>query len=168
MGIKDSNIITRVKQELTTVFEIANMGPISFYLGLKVTQDQEKKILKLSQLAFIDKILAQFHLNQAKTSNTLMKKTCLLFNKGKKEITTAEKKCYQRMIDSIIFLIVEIRPNITYTMLVMSRLAKHPSHLYSKVIKTVFCYLKATRDIEIIYGVKQKGDLIIKGFSDSN
>lgn len=63
MGIKDSDIITRVKQELTIAFEIANMRPISFYLGLKVTQDQEKKIFKLSQLAFIDKILAQFYLN---------------------------------------------------------------------------------------------------------
>lgn len=96
-----------------------------------------------------------------------MKKTSLLLNKGK-ETTIAEKKCYQRMIDSIIFMIVEIRPNIAYTMLVMSRFAKHPSHFYNKAIKTVFCYLKATRDIGIIYGVEQKGDLIIKGFSDSN
>lgn len=33
-----------------------DMGPISFYLGLKVERDRQKKTLKLSQPAYIDKI----------------------------------------------------------------------------------------------------------------
>ena len=40
--------IDRVKQELTAAFEMADMGPISFYLGLKVSQDREKRTIKLS------------------------------------------------------------------------------------------------------------------------
>lgn len=69
---------------------MANIRLISFYLGLNVTQDLEKKILKLSQPIYIDKISAKFHLDQAKTSNMLMKKTTLLPNKGKK-VTIVEK-----------------------------------------------------------------------------
>lgn len=63
MGVKDSGMIGRVKQELTAAFDMANMGPISFYLGLKVSRDRERKTLKLSQPAYIDKILAKFHLS---------------------------------------------------------------------------------------------------------
>lgn len=37
MRVKDSGIITRLKQELTKTFEIADIRPINFYLGLKVT-----------------------------------------------------------------------------------------------------------------------------------
>lgn len=36
MGAKDSGVISRVKAELTAAFEMIDIGPISFYLGLKV------------------------------------------------------------------------------------------------------------------------------------
>lgn len=52
---------------------MADIGPISFYLGPKVEKNQAKKILKLLQPAFIDKILAKYYLDQVKPWNTLMK-----------------------------------------------------------------------------------------------
>ena len=57
MGIKGSGFIKRVKAELAAAFSMVDMGPISFYLGLKVTRDREKKTIKLSQPAYIDKVL---------------------------------------------------------------------------------------------------------------
>lgn len=65
-----------------------------------------------------------------------------------------------------IFSIVETRPDIAYATLVMSRFAKNPSYLHSKVVKTVFCYLKATKDVRIAYRGKQERELIIKRYSD--
>lgn len=81
---------------------MVEMGPISFYLGLKVSQHREKKTLKLFQLAYIDKILTKFHLDQAKRTNTPMKKGSLSPNEGK-EATLAEREHYQGMTGSIIF-----------------------------------------------------------------
>lgn len=49
------------------------MGPISFYLGLKVEKNCQKKTLKLSQLAYIDKIITKYYLNLAKSCNIPMK-----------------------------------------------------------------------------------------------
>ena len=65
MAPKESGMIERVKAELTSAFSMADMGPISFYLGLKVERDREKKIIKLSQPSYIDKVLAKFHLEQS-------------------------------------------------------------------------------------------------------
>ena len=42
MAPKGSGIIKKVKQELTSAFSMMDMGPISFYLGLKVDRDQER------------------------------------------------------------------------------------------------------------------------------
>lgn len=39
MGIKELDNIKRVKAKLAVAFGILDMGPISFYLGLKVKRD---------------------------------------------------------------------------------------------------------------------------------
>lgn len=88
MGVKDFRMIRQIKQKLVAVFKIVDIGLISFYFGLKVNQNYEKKTLKLFQLAYINKILIKFYFNQVIISNTLIKKVLLTTNKGKKAITT--------------------------------------------------------------------------------
>lgn len=53
MGLRDIGVITKVKIELMAMFEIVNIGLISFYLSLKVDRNHEKKTIKLSQLIYI-------------------------------------------------------------------------------------------------------------------
>lgn len=78
MGMKGSGVIDRVKAELIAAFSMVDMGPISFYLGLKVERDQENKPIKLSQPAYIKKILSKFHLDRANPSNTPIKEPAML------------------------------------------------------------------------------------------
>lgn len=40
-GMKESGVINKVKAELIAAFSMVDMGPISFYLGLKVKRDRE-------------------------------------------------------------------------------------------------------------------------------
>lgn len=48
IGTKKSGHIERIKAKLIAAFEIVDVGPISFYLRLKVKRDQQKRLLKLS------------------------------------------------------------------------------------------------------------------------
>lgn len=109
----------------------------------------------------------KFYLDQAIILNTLIKETLLLANKGKEAIA-AIKKYYQGITSFIIFSLVETRPNIAYAILVMNRFAKNLLYLYRKVVKTIFCYFKATRDVGIMYGEDQRENLIIRGYFDSD
>ncbi len=166
--MKRSGHIEKVKYELTTAFEMVDMGLISFYLGLKVERNCQNKILKLSQPIYIDKILAKYHLNQVKPCNTPMKEAILLPNKGP-EASQANRKRYQGMTGSLIFSIVETRPDIAFATSVVSRFAKNLSQQHTKAVKTIMRYLKATKTVGIMYGNGEgSGDLIIKGYSDSN
>lgn len=113
MGVKGSGHIKKVKIELAAAFEMVDMGPISFYLGLKVKRDRAKRTLKLSQPAYIDKILSKFHFDLAKPCNTPMKKGILLPNKGP-EARQAERKQYQGMTGSLMFSMVETQPDIAH------------------------------------------------------
>lgn len=90
-----------------------------------------------------------------------IKKTLLLPIKDKKAIIT-KKDYYQGIISSIMFSMIETRPNIAYIILVVSHFAKNLSNLHGKAIKTIFYDLKATKNIRTIYRGEQRGNLIIK------
>lgn len=81
-----------------------------------------------------------------------MKETELLIPRIDGKVSALEKEIYQRIIGLLIFSMIETRPNIALAILVVSRFAKNPSHLYTKVVKTIFQYLKGSKDRDIIYG----------------
>lgn len=63
---------------------------------------------------------------------------------------------------------VETKPDIVFVISIINQFIKNPSHQYNKVVKTFSQYLKATKEIGITYGEKQRGDLIIQKYSNSN
>ena len=71
----DSEMIERIKLELTFVLPMIDMGPISFYLGLKVQQNQENRTIKLSKPAYINKVINKFDFDKAYAINTPMRGT---------------------------------------------------------------------------------------------
>lgn len=62
---------------------------------------------------------------------------------------------------------VKAHPDITFAISVVSRFAKNLSHQYTKAVKTIMQYLKATHTLDIAYGRDQR-DLIIKNFPNSD
>lgn len=140
---------------------MVDMGPISFYLGLKVEQDQERKTNKLSQPAYIKKSLVKFQLDKANSMNTPMKESAQLIQCTEREALPSEKERYQGMIRAIMFSMVEIRLDIAYTTLLVSRFAQNPSHQHIEAVKTILKYLKGLKNRGITYGGEKK--LKIKG-----
>ena len=112
---------------------------------MKVERDREKKTIKLSQPAYIDKVLAKFHLDKAHLVNTLIKENALLYQKTNGEASASEKKRYQRMTKSLMFFMIETRLDIAFTTSVASRFAKNPSHLYIEAVKTILKYMKGSK-----------------------
>lgn len=124
--VKKLSYIEKVKYKQVIAFEIVNIGPISFYLDLKVKKDCQNKTLKLSQSIYIDKIIAKYYFHQVKSYNTLIKKVILLLNKGLKASQTDWEQ-YQGMTGSLIFLIMETRPDIVIAILVNNCFIENPS-----------------------------------------
>lgn len=102
---KGTGQITRVKDKLKAAFSMVNMGPISFYLGLKIKRNREQRTLKLSQPAYINPIVHRFGLRSTKSFNTPMQEDVLLMNK--KQVTEAEIKNYQAIVGSFMFAMIE-------------------------------------------------------------
>jgi hypothetical protein len=50
-------IIDIAKQQIMNLFLMKDLGPIKFYLGMKVDRNREKRTIQLTQTAAIDRIL---------------------------------------------------------------------------------------------------------------
>ena len=166
MAPKDSGIIKRVKAELTAAFSMSDMGPISFYLGLRIDRDRKQRTIKLSQPAYIEKVLERFHLDKANPVNTPMKESVPLSQREEAEASPPEKERYQGMTGSIMFSMVETRPDIAFATSLVSRFAKNPSHQHTEAVKTILKYLKGSKHRGITYGGDE--ELKIEGYSDSD
>ncbi len=74
IDLRNSAVIAKVRIELTAAFEIVDIELISFYIGLKVEKNREKKRIKFSQPTYIQKILTKYHFDKANIINILIKK----------------------------------------------------------------------------------------------
>ena len=72
------------------------------------------------------------------------------------------------MTGSLMFLMVETRPDIAFAISTVSRFSKNPSHQHTKAVKIIFRYLKDTDKRGITYGEGQNDNLLIKKYSDSD
>ena len=163
IGPKGSPMISEVKKQLNIAFKMVDMGPISHYLGLKVERNRDNRTIKLSQSTYIEKVLEKFHMQNAKTTTTPMKEGSLFRNES--QASESDIKQYQAIVGSIMFAMIETRPDIAYATSVVSRHAKNPGKSHMEAAKQILRYLSATRDRGITFG---GGDLSIQGYSDSD
>ena len=66
--------ILEIKGWLSSKFEIKDMGEATYILGVKISKDQTKKLVPLSQEQCIKKILERFKLQDSKPIDTPMEK----------------------------------------------------------------------------------------------
>ena len=69
-----------MKRQLTLDFEMSDMRLISYYLRLKVERDRFKRTIKLSQFAYIEKIVDKFDFEKVKSTKISMRDDSLLAN----------------------------------------------------------------------------------------
>lgn len=160
MGAKRSGAIQRVRAKLASAFLIVDMGPISFYLGLKVERNLENKMLKLSKPAYINKILEKFHFDKANLVNMSINEEALLTSRIDGKSLFNKRGKYKGMTGSLMFSIVKTRPNIVFATSVASCFSKNLSQQYTKAVKTILRYLKRSKNYSITYGGKKTWSLI--------
>lgn len=110
--------------------------------------------------------MEKFHLSKANAVNTPMKETEPLIPRTDGEASPSEKENYQGITGSLMFSMVETRPDIAFSTSVVSRFAKNPSRQHTEAVKTIHRYLKGSRDRAITYGGQDK--LLVEGYSDSD
>lgn len=96
----------------------------------------------------------------------LMKEIAIFQTRTEEKASTVEKEQYQGIMGSIIFLMVETRLDIVFTISVASCFVINLGHQQINVMKIILQYLKGLRDQDITYSDQKK--LFINEYLDSS
>ena len=162
-------LITEYKHKFNACYTLTDLGPIHWFLGIKITRDRSARTISLSQTSYIDSIISRFHLDDAKSYSTPMipgiNYSSLESPSDATEAARMEKVPYREAIGSLMYASVATRPDITHAVSALSRFLDNPGSTHWEAVKRVFRYLAGTRTFALTYGGETQ-DLI--GYTDAD
>ena len=158
--IEELDMITT---ELKNHFEIKDLGNISFYLGIEVSRSTQG-IFSIRQSHYINRLIDKFNLIDAKDSNLPIEPN---FLKNEEDNNKFENKTlYQQAIGSLLYISLNSRPDIAFSVGLMGRSASDPSNADWREVKRILKYLKSTCKLELKFEMGNEN--IIKVYSDAD
>ncbi|GJW19045.1 zinc finger, CCHC-type containing protein [Tanacetum coccineum] len=153
--------IDAFKSQMKDRFEMSDLGLLAYYLGIEVTQTGGEITIK--QTGYINKILKE-------TSMMDSNETKIPMDPGTKLVkaedgNSVDATYYRSLIGSLRYLL-HTRPDLSYSVGLLSRFMQDPKDHHLKAVKQVIRYIKGTKEHGIIY--KKEGGCKITGYSDSS
>ena len=145
-----------------------DLGLLCSYVGIEVHRGKSQ--IDLSQKPYAAHILENFKMVDCNPTNTLME--ALLKLKKERGGRSVDSLLYRSLVGSLSYLL-HLRPNMTYSMSILSRYTMNPTsdHLIATKIRElrfeVLTYLKGTIDFGLIYEKCVK-DLKVSGYRNND
>jgi hypothetical protein len=158
-----------IQKQLREHFEISDLGPINWLLGVSITRDLTARTISLGQQAYVEQIINRFGLSEACVATTPMEVGIDLgFDSPQVSavlLTAAEKMKYREMIGCLMYAAVMTRPDIAFAVSNLSQYLDAPRTTHIHAVTRVFRYLSGTKELKLVLGGP---DTTIVGYSDSD
>ncbi|CAL1409608.1 unnamed protein product [Linum trigynum] len=158
----DPQLIAAFKQSMEAEFEMTDLGRMKYFLGVEVSQC--KSGIFISQQKYTREVLERFKLlecNHVKNPMT----PGLKFTKAGDGILVNSTE-YKQLIGSLLY-ITATRPDIMYSVCLLSRFMENPTRQHMLAAKRVLRYLKGTLGYGVLY-IREAGEESLQGFTDSD
>jgi hypothetical protein len=156
--------IKSLKACLSERFKMSDLGACHFYLGIEVIRDRPRRILRLSQEAYLQKVLTDHQMDNCATVSTPMETANrLLPAPPEYEASPSFRRKYQSAVGSLMYAMLGTRPDLAFAVSVISRFSSNPTEVYMKSVKRFFRYIKGT----ITMGLAFRGGIQpLSGYTD--
>ncbi|NBX98326.1 hypothetical protein EBQ81_05715, partial [bacterium] len=166
----DRSLMEKVKGELALKFEMKDLGPVAYYLGIQISRDRANRITKLSQESYLAKVAERFFLEEAKPVAVPMA-TGAVLNKGMSPTTEDEaehmgKVPYASAVGSIMYASLGTRVDVAYALSQVSRFSSNPGVGHWEAVKRVIRYLNGTKEWSLTFHGATGLDLV--AYSDAD
>ena len=161
----DAGAVNKFKAQMMNTFRMSDLGLLSYYLGLEVTQGPDG--ITLRQGAYATKILEKAGLAGCNPSATPMEMKLKLLKDGSTPSVDATE--YRSLIGSLRYL-CNSRPDLAYPVGYLSRFMEAPRQEHLTAVKRVLRYVAGTLSWGLHYhpGKKDGGKPVLVGYSDSD
>ena len=164
LGLKGSRYIANLKKKLYKKFVITNLDLYLYYLGMKIQRDRMTRIVRITQTTYLKKVLARFKMTLYVLTSTPIIIRSQLQVEVINKITSQVIHEYQSIIESVIYSIIQTRPDICYAVTMLSRYNQNPNATHIQAAKRVIRYLKGILDYNVFYNTSDG----LEGFTDTN
>jgi hypothetical protein len=180
MGECDKEV-NQFKGEMKQVFQMSDLGPLSYYLGIEVKQGTHG--IQVSQSSYAMKLLEKAGMGSCNPCATSMEAKLKLSKES--DSGAVDATAYRSLIESLRYLL-HTRPDLTYSICYLSRFMESPKFEHLTAVKRVLWYMESpkfehltgvkrvlwyvagTSDYGLLYPRGSKGGLRILGYIDSD
>jgi hypothetical protein len=164
LASKSNQSMTKIKKEIASKFQVKDLGPLHYFLGVKLVHNTENQTIWLRQPTYTQQVLEQVGMSNAKYTKTpvnLGVKLC----KGTDTSEYFDSELYQPTVGKLLYLAIRTRPDIAFAVSSVARYTAEPTVDHWKAVKHIFRYLVGTVNYGLLYS-RTSNDCI--GYSDSD
>nr|ABA97637.1 retrotransposon protein, putative, Ty1-copia subclass [Oryza sativa Japonica Group] len=169
IAAKSKEQITTLKKQLSSEFDMKDLGAAKKILGMEITRDKNSGLLFLSQQSYIKKVLQCFNMHDAKPVSTPIaphfKLSALQCANTDEDVEYMSRVPYSSAVGSLMYAMVCSRPDLSHAMSLVSRYMTNPGKEHWKAVQWIFRYLRGTADACLKFGRTDKG---LIGYVDSD
>ncbi|GJY94605.1 uncharacterized mitochondrial protein-like protein [Tanacetum coccineum] len=155
------DLINEFKMKMASQFKISDLGELTYYLGFEVSQGND--CVEIKQERYARKILKEDGMEDCNATSYPMEKDLKLSKvEDEPEIKATQ---YRKMVGCLSYLL-HTRPDLTYSVSVVSRYMKSLRESHALAMKQILRYLKVTTSFRIKY--KRGNDMRLMGYSGHN
>lgn len=148
---KDTQKINEVKKQIGSAFKARDLGDLTWFLGIRVQRDRERRLIMLDQKQYALHVLERFGMMDSKPVKTPMVQGLQLERLSKRETQSP----YGELVGSLLYLAVCTRPDLAFG---TSQLARHisaPGEQHWKAAKHMLRYLQGSKATTLQLGGKK-------------
>lgn len=158
----DLSVIQSFKNQMNAKFGMSDMGLLSYYLGIDVRQNNG--CIELRQTGYAKKVLERAGLADCNPTKFPMDpKEIITKDESGKGVNSTE---FKSLVGGLRYL-VHTRPDIAYSVGIVSRYMERPTVLHLNAVKRILRYIKGTLEFGLVYS-KDGGNNMLSGYSDSD
>ncbi|KAM1023651.1 hypothetical protein ACFX2A_045494 [Malus domestica] len=154
--------IQKMIDELSEVFELKDMGQLTYFLGLQISYKDNGDIF-LNQSKYIRDVIHKAGMDSCKPAATPCKPHDQLVISGGSLLT--DPSLYRSIVGSLQYLTFT-RPDIAYVVNTVCQFMKSPMEMHYAAVKRILRYLQGTQHHGILYSAAKETTLT--AFSDAD
>ncbi|EKU23160.1 copia ltr rider, partial [Nannochloropsis gaditana CCMP526] len=152
------------KQAISREFSMKDLKELDWILGMAIKRNREKRIMEVSQTAYIDMMLAKFKVADCKPVLTPMEGILTKMN-GEDVKLDSE---YMKLVGSLLYAALVTRPDIAFAVQSLGKHLQGSNEEHWIAAKRVLRYLKGTREVGLKSTGNSTGSFTLVGFADAD
>jgi hypothetical protein len=147
---KDKNKINLLKQKLFSRFNMTDEGPLSYYLGITITRNNDH--IYLSQENYLQNLLIKCNMENCNPISTPLEVKIPVDELEISDDNPENSKFpIRNVIGSLMYAMLATRPDLCYAISLLSRYQTKPSQRLWRLLKRVLRYVKGTLNYKLVF-----------------